>query len=371
MRRILFITVVLVVALLGLQRWRRSEAGRERYTLAGTPVLDPGELRVLNAIDAEYSRLTGAVMPSVVCIRSRGVTPVDPLEWFFRGGPRTSVRSSIGSGVVVSGEGHVMTNAHVVEGMSEIVVELNDGRGVPARLIGVDRAVDIAVLQIKADGVRPLVLGDSDAVRVGQMVFAIGSPFGLRESVTQGIISAKGRAMNESGVEFLQTDAAVNQGNSGGPLLNLRGEVIGINSAIYSETGGWLGISLAIPSNVARRAMETILKTGRVVRPFLGVAMVDLSPDLAAELGIPGRAGVLVVDVVPDGPAVRAGVRKFDVIGAIDGEEVGGVEALRSRLRRVEVGERVGLRVYRGGQEGVLQVTIAEAPEDGLLNRKP
>jgi serine protease Do len=140
--------------------------------------------------------------------------------------------------VVVSVEGHVMTNAHVVEGMTEIVVELNDGRGVPARLIGVDRAVDIAVLQIRADGVRPLVLGDSDAVRVGQMVFAIGSPFGLRESVTQGIISAKGRAMNESGVEFLQTDAAVNQGNSGGPLLNLRGEVIGINSAIYSETGG-------------------------------------------------------------------------------------------------------------------------------------
>ena len=369
MRRFLFLAVLAALLVVGYQRWQRSR--RPGYTLADQPVLDPGELRVLTAIDAEYSRLTGAVMPSVVCIRSRGLAPVDPMEWFLRGGPRASVRSSIGSGVVVSAEGHVMTNAHVVEGMTEIVVELNDGRAVAARLIGVDRVVDIAVLQIPPEGVRPLVLGDSDAVRVGQMVFAIGSPFGLRESVTQGIISAKGRAMNESGVEFLQTDAAVNQGNSGGPLLNLRGEVVGINSAIYSETGGWLGISLAIPSNVARRAMETILETGRVVRPFLGVAMVDLSPDLAAELGMQGRGGVLVVEVVPDGPAARAGVRKFDVIRAIDGEVVQGVEALRSGLKRAGVGGRVALRVYRGGQEGVLQATVAEAPQDGWMQGRP
>jgi serine protease Do len=170
--------------------------------------------------------------------------------------------------------------------------------------------------------------------------------------------------VSESGVEFLQTDAAVNQGNSGGPLLNLRGEVIGINSAIYSETGGWLGISLAIPSNVARRAMESILRTGRVVRPFLGVTMIDLSPDLAEELGSPDSAGVLVLDVLPDGPAAKAGLRRGDIIRTINGRPVAGTEALRQKLGSVGVGGRAELRVLRGGQEFLAAVQIAEAPEN-------
>jgi serine protease Do len=369
MRRFFLLAAVLVVCVFAYQRWDRHYAGAggrrsETFTAPSHPKLDLADVRILAAIDAEYSTLIGAVTPSVVCIRSRGLAPVDPLEFLLRGGPRASVRSSIGSGVIVSKEGHVVTNAHVIAGMSEIVVQLNDGRSVPAQLIGVDQTVDIAVLRIPPAGLEALPLGDSDQVRVGQMVFAIGNPFGLRESVTQGIISAKGRSVSESGVEFLQTDAAVNQGNSGGPLLNLRGEVIGINSAIYSETGGWLGISLAIPSNVARRAMESILRTGRVVRPFLGVTMIDLSPDLAEELGSPDSAGVLVLDVLPDGPAAKAGLRRGDIIRTINGRPVAGTEALRQKLGSVGVGGRAELRVLRGGQEFLAAVQIAEAPEN-------
>jgi len=231
------------------------------------------------------------------------------------------------------------------------------------------------VLKIAAEKIEPLALGDSDAVRVGQMVFAIGNPFGLQESVTQGIVSAKGRrAMADSGVEYLQTDAAVNQGNSGGPLINLKGEIIGINSAIFStsDDGAWLGISFAIPSNVARRTLVSLLKTGRIVRGYLGVTMVNISEinhEAAANLGVRDTEGVIVAQVMPDSPAEKAGLKPGDVIRRFNGRPVPDMIFFRSRVAELEVNSKVQLTIARAGQEQTLTVEIIEAPPG--LNYQP
>jgi serine protease Do len=280
----------------------------------------------------------------------------------------------LGSGVIVSQEGHILTNHHVVANMDKIQVQLTDGRVVPAQLIGTDEQTDIAVLKISADKIEPLRLGDSDDVRVGQMVFAVGNPFGLQETVTQGIISAKGRrAMADSGVEFLQTDAAVNQGNSGGPLINLKGEIIGINSAIFSTTqeGSWLGISFAIPSNVAKRALESVLKTGRIVRGYLGVTMVNISqlaPEIRQQFALTDKEGAVVAQVMPDSPADLAGLKPGDQIRRFNGRTVPDRIFFRSRVAELDVHAKAELTILRAGQEHTLTVQIAEAPA-GLDSR--
>ncbi|HEX8310913.1 MAG TPA: Do family serine endopeptidase [Chthoniobacteraceae bacterium] len=373
MRRSLFLLLIIGLLAFAWYRYDHFGAGNgrrlpEKYTPASGPRINLKDVEVLSALDAEYSRLVDAVVPSVVSINSRSLARpryIDPLELFRRrGAPQQRVQSSLGSGVIVSKEGHVLTNHHVVEGMAEIQVQLTDGRTVPAQLIGSDEQTDIAVLKINADKIEPLPLGDSDEVRVGQMVFAVGNPFGLQETVTQGIISAKGRrAMRDSGVEFLQTDAAVNQGNSGGPLLNLRGEIIGINSAIYSETGGWLGISFAIPSNVARRALESLIKTGRVIRGYLGIFMENVTPELARELGLPDPAGALVTDVVAGSPAQAAGLQSGDVVREINGRAVKDIMALRSRIADVDLGASVEITYFRAGEERKASAQVAEAPD--------
>lgn len=361
-----------MVILLGFSyhRWsllREANEGRrvaERFTPAQTPPLDLKDVQVLSAIDAEYSRLIDAAMPSVVCIRSQGVAPMDPFEMLFRRqlGAPAPVKRSLGSGVIVSAEGHVLTNAHVIEGMQQIAVQLTDGRTVPAQLIGADKQTDIAVLRISAPRIAALPLGDSEGVRVGQMVFAIGNPFGLQESVSQGIISAKGRAISDNGVEFLQTDAAVNQGNSGGPLVNLRGEIIGINSAIYSETGGWLGISFAIPANTARRAMESILKTGRVVRPYLGVLMGDLNDELARQFQAPDTRGALLHDVMPDSPAAEAGLRSGDIVRSVNQRPVTNSAHLRNEVASSGIGASLQIGFLRAGEERSVTARLVESP---------
>ncbi len=220
--------------------------------------------------------------------------------------------------------------------------------------------------------IEALPLGDSDEMRVGQMVFAIGNPFGLQETVTQGIISAKGRrAISDNGVEFLQTDAAVNQGNSGGPLLNLRGEIIGINSAIYSETGGWLGISFAIPSNTAKRALDSIIKLGRVVRPYLGVMMSDLSPDLAEQFQAPDPQGALIHDVMPNSPAEKAGLKPGDIVRKAGGHSVKSSAALRDRIAAGGVGARLEMTFLRNGKEQATVAEIIETPADAMPVEEP
>ena len=378
MRRLLLLLLVAGLLTFAYHRWKETSGLRERrvveqYTPADGPRLDLKDVQVLAALDAEYARLMDSVVPSVVSVSSRGLAQdglaiVDPFELFFRGRramPSQRIKTSLGSGVIVSKEGHILTNEHVVQGTREIEVQLTDGRVEPAQVLGTDPETDIAVIKIASRNITPLALGDSDAVRVGQIVFAVGNPFGLHETVTQGIISAKGRrTMRDSSVEFLQTDAAVNKGNSGGPLLNLRGEIIGINSAIYSETGGWAGISFAVPSNTARRALESLIKSGRVVRSYLGVAMQDLTPDLAHRLGLEGTRGALVTDVVAGSPADKAGLKRDDVIRAFNDRPIHDILALRSRIADVDPGKKVDLTVVRGGNEQKIPVEVAEAPPD-------
>jgi serine protease Do len=380
MRRSLFIFLVVGLIAFGLYRWQHLNSQLhggartpEQYTPAEGPKVNPKDVQVLSALDAEYTRLMQAVLPSVVSITtSRRVSAnpaaINPLELFFRRRPirpQESTETSLGSGVIVSKEGHIITNHHVVADKDRIEVQLTDGRVAPAQIIGTDEQTDIAVLKISAPNLEPLPLGDSDQVRVGQMVFAVGNPFGLQETVTQGIISAKGRrAMADSGVEFLQTDAAVNQGNSGGPLLNLRGEIIGINSAIFStsEDGAWLGISFAIPANVARRALESVLKTGRIVRGYLGVSMLNITPEIARELKLNSAEGAVVTGVLPDSPAEKAGLRSRDVIHRFNGRPIKDMLGLRSHVAETEIGTKVTLGIIREGQGQTATAEIAEAP---------
>ncbi len=377
MRRSLFLVLLAVLAGFAIYRYTQLTSsggpgrGSGRYTPASGPKIDPKDVQVLSALDAEYSRIVAAVIPSVVSVNTqrRVQLPeaIDPFEFLFRNRqprqPRERLQTSLGSGVIVSKEGHILTNHHVIKDMDSIMVQLTDGRSEPARLIGSDELTDIAVLKIDARNIEPLVLGNSDDVRVGQMVFAVGNPFGLSETVTTGIVSAKGRrAMADSGVEFFQTDAAVNQGNSGGPLLNLRGEIVGINTAIYSENGSWLGISFAVPSNVARRALQSLLERGRIVRGYLGVDMVDLTPELAPQAGVRETSGALVTRVMADSPAARADIRPRDIIRKFNGHGIADILALRSRVAEAEIGAKIEIVVLRGGQEVTLTAEIVELP---------
>jgi Do/DeqQ family serine protease len=274
----------------------------------------------------------------------------------------------MGSGVIVSPEGSILTNNHVIEDASEINVLLNDKREFQAKLIGADPRSDLAVIQIQAPNLTVLKLGDSSKLRVGDIVLAIGNPFGLDETVTMGIVSATGRRntaiMPEGGYgDFIQTDAAINPGNSGGALVNARGELVGINTSIYSGTGGNLGIGFAIPVNMARGVMEQIMKTGRVSRGYLGIMIQPLTNDLATAFSLPSSAGALVGDVTADSPAARAGIEKGDAIVALNGQPVADYQDLRLRVSQIAPGTRVTLDLFRGGQKRQVTVTLAELPE--------
>src|SRR3989440_3082898 len=245
---------------------------------------------------------------------------MDPFEFFFgnprrqyRGRDQAVVQNSLGSGVIVTNEGHILTNNHVVEQVDEIEVQLSDGRTEKARLVGADAQIDLAVLKVDDPGVKPLVFADSDSVQVGDFVLAVGNPFGFEETVTDGIISYKGRSSDLG--ELLQTNAAINPGNSGGPLINLRGEVVGINTAIISTSGTSAGVGFAIPSNTVRTALESLLKQGRIIRGYLGVQMRVPQP---GQLSAPSD-GVVVDEVVPGSPADDAHLQKGDLIRKFDG----------------------------------------------------
>ncbi|EDY19358.1 2-alkenal reductase [Chthoniobacter flavus Ellin428] len=374
MRRSLFIFIIAALIAFGVYRWFQlgnrlhSHSQSEPFTPAAGPRVDPKDLQVLAALDSEYTRLVQAVVPSVVSITTtRNAPNINPsmallLQRLGRGN-LTQPTHSLGSGVIVSSEGHILTNHHVIANMDEILVQLTDGRTVPAQVIGSDQGLDIAVLKINADKLEPLPFGDSDSVSPGQLVFAVGNPFGLQETVTQGIVSAKGRAVKDSVVELLQTDAAVNPGNSGGPLLNVKGEIIGINSSIFSSSDGtWLGISFAIPSNLARHALESVLKKGRIVRGYLGISMVDNTPEIAKRLGLSDAQGVVIAEVVPNSPAAKAGLKPYDLIRGFNGHSILNLYSLRSHIAEVEVDSKVELRILRGTQEMTITANIEEAP---------
>jgi serine protease Do len=258
----------------------------------------------------------------------------------------------------VTNEGHIITNSHVVDQVDEIEVQLSDGRTKKARLVGSDSQVDLAVLKIDEPGVKPLKLGDSDAVQAGDMVLAIGNPFGFEETVTEGIISSKGRPNRVDGFgDFLQTDAAINPGNSGGPLINLNGEVIGINTAIISRTGGSQGIGFAIPSNTVKVALESLLRKGRIIRGYLGIQAQVNPQNLTAN-----EDGVVVGDVLPGSPAADAHLQKGDVIRKFNGRDVKSFPELRSLVAQAELNKKIDLEVLRDGKPLKVSAELREEP---------
>jgi serine protease Do len=283
--------------------------------------------------------------------------------------PRERDERSLGSGVIVSPDGYILTNNHVIEGATDIQVFLKDKRQLKAKLVGADPRTDLAVLQIPATGLASVKLGDSTKLRVGDIVLAIGDPFGIGETVTMGIVSATGRrspelAGSDGGyADFIQTDAAINPGNSGGALVNARGELVGINAAIISGSGGNQGIGFAIPVNMARGVMEQILKNGKVTRGYLGVIIQPVTPELAKAFALPSVDGALIGDVTPNSPGAKAGLLKGDVVVALDGHVVPEYEDLRLQVSQMAPGTTVKLDVLRAGQKRQLSVTLGELPE--------
>lgn len=347
----------------------------EKYTVASGPRIDLKDVDVLAATSAQRVLLARAVIPSVVSITTTKTTVRpkasmnDPFFQFFHRNLRgmAQTQKALGSGAIVSREGHIVTNNHVIEGMDEIEVELSDGRTKRAQVIGADPSTDLAVLKIDASDVQPLPFGDSETVEVGESVMAVGNPYGLEESVSQGIISAKGRS-NETLSDLFQTDAAINPGNSGGPLVNIRGELIGINEAIFSQTGLGQGVGFAIPSSAVRRTMDEILKTGRAVHGYLGVNLQALAPEAAQEFGLPDSQGALVTAVMPDSPAARAQLQQGDFIRKFNNKTIGDVQELRRSVASVPVDSTVSLELLRRGHLLTLEAKISERPPEAQLS---
>jgi Do/DeqQ family serine protease len=321
------------------------------------------------------------VSPAVVNIATRGTIrdrgQQNPLldDPFFRRffdvppdtGPRERPFQSAGSGVIFDAKaGYILTNAHVVENASEITVTLQDGRDLKAEVVGSDAPSDVAVLKVKPDGLSQITLGDSAKVEVGDFAVAIGNPFGLQHTVTSGIISGLSRSgINPDGYEdFIQTDASINPGNSGGALVNLRGELIGINTAILSRSGGNIGIGFAIPVNMARSVMEQLIRFGAVKRGQLGVSMYSVTPDIAHSLGLSSATGALVSQVVEGSPADHAGIRTGDVITAVNGQPVKSNSELRNTIGLRRVGDKVEIGLVRDGKPLKVTAVIADTAAD-------
>lgn len=334
---------------------------------------------VVNIRTTERGRSAGnSANPSAPAM-PEGLDENDPFYEFFRrfmpprqgpGGPRGrpqegggEVQRGVGSGFLISADGFLLTNHHVVEGADEIYVTLTDKRELRGRLIGSDRRTDVALVKIEGSGFPSLKIGDPARLRVGEWVLAIGSPFGLENTVTAGIVSAKGRDTGDY-LPFIQTDVAVNPGNSGGPLINMRGEVVGINSQIYSRTGGFMGISFAIPIDEAMRVSDQLRANGRVTRGRIGVGIAEVTKDVADPLGLSRAAGALVRSVEAGGPADKAGLEVGDIILRFDGKPIERSSDLPRLVGNTRPGARVNLQIWRKGAQREISITVAEMQPD-------
>ena len=301
----------------------------------------------------------------------------DPMFEFFKrfiprqpGTPKEFQNKSLGSGFIISPDGYVLTNAHVVDSADEILVKLTDKREFKAKVIGADKRTDVALIKIEASGLPSVKLGDPAKLRVGEWVVAIGSPFGFESSVTAGIVSAKGRSLpQENYVPFIQTDVAINPGNSGGPLFNMKGEVVGINSQIYSRTGGYMGLAFAIPIDVAMEVQGQLRASGRVSRGRIGVVIQEVTKELADSFGLAKPAGALVNAVEKGGPAEKAGIEDGDIILKFDGKAVNASADLPRIVGATRPGSKVVMQVWRKGGAKDLTVTVGEIPEEKMAQR--
>src|SRR6267143_2486687 len=340
--------------------------GAPSLSFAGAPIPDVGGAP-LQSIAPVVSRVTPGVVGISVRGRIREDNPLlqDPVfRRFFnmQQQPIERETQATGSGVIVdAAQGYVLTNSHVVENASSIEITTKDNRRLKAKLIGRDPETDIAVLQIPSDGLTAVPMGDSDRLQVGDFVLAVGNPFGLGQTVTSGIISALGRSPGIEGYEdFIQTDASINPGNSGGPLVDLQGRVVSINTAIVAPSGGNVGIGFAVPINMARQVMDQLVQYGEIKRGRIGVAIQDLTPDLAQALGTRHTQGAVIARVEPGSPAERAGLRTNDLVVAINGAPMRSGTELRNRVGLSRIGDAVELTVERGGTERNVTVRIEQ-----------
>lgn len=348
------------------------------------PPLDSRPIQRESFPQSSFAPVVKKVSPAVVKVYTStavrpaayGGGPADDFFRYFFGNPfdQRGMRPApnmpmprqqgIGSGVIATKDGYILTNNHVVDKADEVKVALQDGRELTAKIVGRDPNTDVAVLKVDAKDLPAVTMADSDQVEVGDLVLAIGNPFGIGQTVTTGIVSATGRggAVGLDYEDFIQTDAAINPGNSGGALVDAEGRLIGINTAILSRTGGNQGIGFAIPSNLARSVMQSIVENGKVTRGYLGVAIQDINPALAEEFDIKERKGALVSDVTPEGPAAEAGMKSGDVVVEFNGKKIADSRRLRLEVATVRPGTEVTIRVMRGGSEKVLRVKVRELP---------
>ena len=334
-----------------------------------------GDAKVPEAL-AIWVELAKAVKPGVVNVSTTRAQRENPGEEFFKrffGGPTPpsgQQRASLGSGFVVAPDGYIATNFHVVQGASEIVVRLADQSEHRAKLVGGDPRSDIALLRIEAKNLTAIPFGNSDRLEVGEPVMAIGNPFGLDQTVTTGIVSAKERFIGAGPYDdFIQTDCSINPGNSGGPLIDARGALIGINTAIFSPSGGWSGIGFAIPVNAAKEVLAQLRERGQVTRGYLGIAVTPVSPDAARAAGLEARAGALVADVVSGGPAAKAGIRPGDIIVAFQKQAVQDPHELTRRIAGTPPGAEVTLDVARDNAKRTVTAKLDRLPDEPATPR--
>ncbi|MEN6309699.1 MAG: Do family serine endopeptidase [Anaerohalosphaeraceae bacterium] len=359
-----------------------------------SPILSAAEdngVETLRKTSRAFTEVAKKAVPAVVAVQVEqtvssdmegfGSSPFD--DEFFRRffGPRFSPRNSEpqlrkgqGSGFIISSDGYILTNNHVVDSADKITVVLKDGRKLEAKVIGTDPDSDVAVIKVEGKDFPTIELGDSDAVEIGEWVIAVGNPFGLAETVTVGVVSAKGRqiGITEGGYEdFIQTDAAINPGNSGGPLLDLDGKAIGMNSAIISQSGGYMGIGLAVPINMAKAVKEQLISGGKVVRGYVGITMnpEGLTPELAESFGYKGEGGVLVTEVLEESPAAKAGLKQGDIITQLNDKPVSGNDYFRNTVSLMAPGTKIKLTVFRDGKEKDITVEVASLSESKMSTK--
>jgi Do/DeqQ family serine protease len=353
--------------------WRQVLPGA---TVAVAPSSATASAPPQAAVAAGFREAAQKAAPTVVSVitsnsAARNPRRNDPWFRYFFGEQGSQPQSGVGSGVIVSPEGYVLTNNHVVDRMDDIEVMLTDGRKTSAKVIGTDPDTDLAVLKIDLDRLPAITLGNSDELQVGDAVLAIGNPFGVGQTVTAGIVSALGR--NQLGINtfenFIQTDAAINPGNSGGALVDSRGNLVGINSAIYSRSGGSLGIGFAIPVSTARQVMESLIQDGQVTRGWIGVEPRDLTPEMAETFNLPVKEGVLITGVLHNGPAAQGGIRPGDVVVMVGGHKVANTSQLLNTVAALKPGALSVVQIQRGGDILTLNVVVAKRPRTPLVQR--